>query len=92
MYVRGSKPVEETIYLNDIPYCDTASKPDFQTSVTSQALVAWSRQDRNADTALPPTIRYLLALLAMTDLELEDQYVVLMCSFPKGDGKLLHNC
>ena len=42
-------------YLNDMPYCDTASKPLFQTSVTSQALVAESRQERKAETALPPT-------------------------------------
>lgn len=27
-------------YLNDMPYCETASYPDFQTKVTSQALVA----------------------------------------------------
>ena len=44
-------------YRNEMPYCDTASKPDFQTKVTSQALVAWSRQDKKAETALPPTIR-----------------------------------
>ena len=46
---------EKSAYLNDIPYCDTASKPDFQTSVTSQAFVACSRHERNADTAFPPT-------------------------------------
>jgi hypothetical protein len=41
--------------LNEMPYCDTFSKPDFQTSVTSQALVACRRHDRKADTAFPPT-------------------------------------
>ena len=77
------------MHLNDMPYCDTASKPDFQTSVTSQALVAWSRQDRNADTALPPTMRYLLALLAMTDLMLKNQFVVSMLIFFK---RVMKNC
>lgn len=42
-------------YLNEMPYCDTASKPLFQTRVTSQALVAERRQERKAETALPPT-------------------------------------
>lgn len=42
-------------YLNEMPYCDTASKPLFQTRVTSQALVADRRQERKAETALPPT-------------------------------------
>jgi hypothetical protein len=27
-------------YLKDMPYCETASYPDFHTSVTSQAFVA----------------------------------------------------
>lgn len=44
-------------YRKEIPYCATASYPDFQTSVTSQALVACSLQERKAETALPPTIR-----------------------------------
>ena len=39
----------------DMPYCATDSKLDFQTSVTSQALVACNRHERNAETALPPT-------------------------------------
>lgn len=43
-------------YLKDMPYCETASYPDFHTSVTSQAFVAWSRQDRNAEIGLPPTV------------------------------------
>ena len=43
-------------YLNEMPYWATLSNPDFHTSVTSQALVAWRRHDRNAETALPPTI------------------------------------
>ena len=51
----SSSTEEICSYLNDIPYCDTASKPDFQTRVTSQALVACSLQERNAETALPPT-------------------------------------
>ena len=46
-------------YLNDIPYCATASKPDFQTKVTSQALVACNLQERKAETALPPTGRQI---------------------------------
>lgn len=41
--------------LKDMPYCETASYPDFHTKVTSQALVAWSRHDRNAEIGLPPT-------------------------------------
>lgn len=42
-------------YLKDMPYCETASYPDFQTNVTSQALVAWSRHDKKAEMGLPPT-------------------------------------
>lgn len=42
-------------YLNDIPYCDTCSKPVFQTRVTSQALVACNRHDKKAETGFPPT-------------------------------------
>jgi hypothetical protein len=42
-------------YLNETPYCDTASKPDFQTKVTSQEVVACSRHERKAEIALPPT-------------------------------------
>lgn len=41
--------------LKDMPYCETASYPDFHTNVTSQALVAWSRHERNAEIGLPPT-------------------------------------
>lgn len=40
-----------------MPYCETASNPDFQTSVTSQALVACNLQDKKAETALPPTMK-----------------------------------
>jgi len=43
-------------YRNEIPYCETVSKLDFQTSVTSQALVADNLHDRKAETALPPTV------------------------------------
>ncbi len=50
-------------HLKDIPYCETASKPDFQTSVTSQAFVACSLHDRNAETALPPTTQYMFLSL-----------------------------
>lgn len=50
-------PLGETrsTYLNDTPYWLTASYPLFHTSVTSQALVADKRQDKKAETALPPT-------------------------------------
>lgn len=48
-------------YLKEMPYCETASYPDFQTSVTSQAFVAWSLQDRNAETAFPPTEQILIS-------------------------------
>lgn len=51
--VRG----ESFAYLKDIPYWATASYPDFQTSVTSQALVAWSLHERNAEIWFPPTDR-----------------------------------
>lgn len=43
------------LYLNEMPYWATLSKPLFQTRVTSQAFVACSRQERKAETALPPT-------------------------------------
>lgn len=42
-------------YLNEMPYCATCSYPDFQTRVTSQALVACNLHDRKAETAFPPT-------------------------------------
>lgn len=45
--------------LKEMPYCDTASKPLFHTSVTSQAFVAESRHERKAETALPPTAHTL---------------------------------
>lgn len=49
-----------------MPYWETCSNPDFHTSVTSQALVAWSRQDRKADTGFPPTeITFISSQLAM---------------------------
>lgn len=41
-----------------MPYCDTESNPDFHTSVTSQAFVACSLQERKADTAFPPTTEH----------------------------------
>ena len=56
--------------MNEIPYWCTASNPDFHTNVTSQAFVAWSLQDKKADTALPPTthtfIRGLASILTVT--------------------------
>lgn len=54
------------LYLKETPYCETASKPLFHTSVTSQALVADRRHDRKAETALPPTIRqWFVSLLCL---------------------------
>ena len=65
--------VESGSYLNEMPYCETASKPLFQTSVTSQALVADRRQLRKAETALPPTTRQLVvSLLARRWLSMVD--------------------
>lgn len=51
-------------YFMEIPYWETCSYPDFQTSVTSQALVAWRRQERKADTAFPPTEHTLISSLS----------------------------
>lgn len=48
-------------HLKETPYCETASKPCFHTKVTSQEVVAWSRQDRNAEIALPPTKQYFVS-------------------------------
>lgn len=48
----------------EMPYWDTCSYPDFQTSVTSQALVAWSRHERKADTVFPPTEHTLISSLS----------------------------
>ena len=42
-------------YRIEMPYCDTCSKPDFHTNVTSHAFVACNLQDKKAETALPPT-------------------------------------
>lgn len=50
-------------YLKEMPYCATAWKLDFQTNVTSHAFVACRRQERNAETALPPTAQNLLSFL-----------------------------
>lgn len=58
--LRARKHVELLAYLNVTPNCDIASKLDFHTRVTSQAFVAWSRQERKADIALPPTTRKLV--------------------------------
>lgn len=48
----------------EMPYCETCSKPDFHTSVTSQALLAWRRHDRKAETAFPPTEHTLISSLS----------------------------
>lgn len=48
-------PAAKWTYLNVMPYCATCSYPDFQTSVTSQALVACRRHVKKAETGLPPT-------------------------------------
>ena len=53
---RKMRPGKGGNHLNVMPYCETDSNPDFQTSVTSQAFVAWSLHERNADTELPPTV------------------------------------
>lgn len=42
-------------YRKEMPYWWTCSKPFFHTSVTSHACVADRRQERKAETALPPT-------------------------------------
>lgn len=51
----AGSPMGSLPYLNEMPYCETASKLLFQTSVTSHALVADKRQERKAETAFPPT-------------------------------------
>lgn len=51
-------------YFMEMPYWDTCSYPDFHTSVTSQALVAWSRHERKAETAFPPTEHTLISSLS----------------------------
>lgn len=43
-------------HLNEMPYWLTCSYPFFHTSVTSHACVADRRHERNAETALPPTV------------------------------------
>ena len=59
--VSGALAMKEmaNTYLKEMPYCETLSKPLFHTSVTSQALVADRRQERKAETALPPTTHAL---------------------------------
>ena len=51
-------------YLKDIPYCDTCSYPVFHTRVTSQAFVAWSLQDKKAETGFPPTVTTFISSLS----------------------------
>lgn len=67
----------EISYLNEMPYCDTVSKPLFQTSVTSQALVAERRHDRKAETALPPTAHtFCVSESSMADDEMNEEACV----------------
>jgi hypothetical protein len=65
-------------YLNEMPYCDTVSKPFFQTRVTSQALVAERRHDRKAETALPPTAHTFCVSVSssMADDEMNEEACV----------------
>lgn len=65
--------LRDSAYLKETPYCATVSYPDFHTSVTSQELVAWSLQERNAETALPPTIR---AFVSRCTIVVDDKYRV----------------
>jgi hypothetical protein len=69
-------------YLNEMPYCDTISKPLFQTRVTSQALVAERRHERKAETALPPTAHTFCVSFSssMADDEVNEEACV------KGNG------
>ena len=60
----GEEPLSRGSYFMEMPYWDTCSYPDFQTSVTSQALVAWSRHERKAETAFPPTEHTLISSLS----------------------------
>lgn len=64
--VRGlvTKRAGDSTYLNEMPYCATCSNPDFQTRVTSQALVACNLHERKAETALPPTIRIFISSMS----------------------------
>lgn len=67
---RALKPshalLQDPTYLNEMPYCATCSYPDFQTRVTSQALVACNLHDRKAETAFPPTrIIFISSISAM---------------------------
>ena len=68
----------EVAYLNEMPYCDTESKPLFHTSVTSQALVAERRHDKKAETALPPTAHTFCVSLSssMADDEINEEACV----------------
>ena len=38
--LQAHNPSDDHTYLNEMPYCETVSKPDFHTNVTSQAFVA----------------------------------------------------
>lgn len=47
--------LQEDTYFMETPNWDTLSKPDFHTMVTSQEVVAPSRQARKAEIPLLPT-------------------------------------
>ena len=73
----GARRRGKISYLNEMPYCDTVSKPLFQTSVTSQALVAERRHDRKAETALPPTAHtFCVSESSMADDEMNKEACV----------------
>lgn len=73
----GARRRGKISYLNEMPYCDTVSKPLFQTSVTSQALVAERRHDRKAETALPPTAHtFCVSEASMADDEMDKEACV----------------
>ena len=53
-----------------MPYCETWSKPPFQTKVTSQAFVACSLHERNAETYHDHSSQFLLPSSYKSDVEL----------------------
>ena len=69
-------------YLNEMPYCETVSKPLFHTSVTSQALVADSRHERKAETELPPTIHDFFVSFAILARRVCDSIVMARNAVP----------
>lgn len=59
---KATRGIEGT-YLNETPYCDTGSKLDFQTRVTSQEVVACNLQEMKAEIALLPTKHHRVSYL-----------------------------